>query len=153
MTIWLLKNLPRTSPAPDDSAMQTRLRLKTKWPYDYKKTSPGLHLHLTTQPCEYDFILKPNAYMIIKNLTWTSPASNDSTMQIRLHLKTKWPYDYKKPPLDFTCIQRLNHVNTTSTQPCKYDFTLKPNDHMIIEQPPRDFTCIRLLNHANTTRS
>ena len=52
--------------------------------------------------------------MIIKNLPWTSPASDDSIMQIQLHPKTKRPYDYKNPPLDFTSIRRLNHAKTTS---------------------------------------
>ena len=110
----IIKNLSWTPPASNDSTMQIRLRLKTKRPYDYKKTFPGLHLHPPTQPCKYDFTLKPNDHMIIKNLPWTSPASNDSTMQIRLHLKTKCTYDYKTPPLDFTCIQGLNNANTTS---------------------------------------
>ena len=77
------------------------------------KNSPGLHLHPTTQPCKYDFTLKRNDHMIIKN----SPG---------LHLHP-------------------------ATPPCKYDFALKPNDHMIIKQTHLDFTCIRRLNHANTT--
>ena len=49
------------------------------------KSLSGFHLHQTTQPCK----------------------------EIWLHPKTKWSYDYKKPPLDFTCIWRLNHANTT----------------------------------------
>ena len=108
-----------------------RLHLKTKWPYDYKKNSPGLqlhrqlnhenttspspglHLHPTGQPCKHDFTLTPNDHMIIK----------------------------KPPGL---------HLHPT-TQPCKYDFTLEPNDHVIIKKPSLDFTCIQRLNHANTS--
>ena len=114
LNIWLPKNLSWTSPACDDSTMQIRLHLKTKWPYDYQKTFPGLHLHPATQPCKYDFTLKPNVHMTIK-----------------------------KPFLDFTCIRRLNHVNTTS-----------PENQMTIwlkKKPSLDFTCTRRLNHANTT--
>ena len=109
----IMKNLPETSPAPDDPTMRIRVHLKTKWPYDYKK-SLGLDLHPMTQPFEYEFTLEANDHMIMKNLPKTSPATDDSTMQRQLHLETKWPYDYKKPLLDFTCIQRLNHTNTTS---------------------------------------
>ena len=133
------------------------------------KTSPWLHLHPTTQPCKYDFTLKPNDHMIIKNLPWTSPASDDSTMQIWLYPKIKWPYDYKKPPPDFTIwiSENLSWTSPASddstmqirlhfktkwpydyqktfpglhlhpvAQPGKYEFTLKPNDHMSTKNIP-----------------
>ena len=114
----IIKHFPGTYPASDESTMQIRLHLETKWPYDYKKYSPGLHLHPTTQPCKYDFTLKPNDHMIIKQKnTWTSPASEDSTMQIRFHFTSKWPYDYKKntwtsPASDDSTMQIQLHLTT-----------------------------------------
>ena len=38
-----------------------------------------------------------------------------------------------------------------TTRPCKYDFTSKPEDSMIVEKAPLAFTCIHRFNHANTT--
>ena len=141
-----MNDLPWTSPASNDSAMQIQLHLKTKWPYDYKKTFPRLHLHPTTQPCKYDFTLKPNGVKT-KWPIWISPASDDSTMQTRLHLKTKWPYDFKKTSSG-------NHLHPT-TQACKYDFTSKSNDHMIYKtlhwtSPASDDSTMQIRLHLKT---
>ena len=140
----ILTNLPRTSPAHDDSTIRIRVHLRTTWPYDYVKyprdfacarwlnhsnTSspwnlmtilvgkifPRLHLHPMTEPFEYEFTLEPNDHMIWKNLPGTSPAPDDSTIRARVHLRTKWPYDYEKSPCDFTCNRWLNHSHTSSS--------------------------------------
>ena len=84
----IMKNLPETSPAPDDSTIRIRVYLG---PNDHmiRKVSLRLHLHPMTQTFEYDFTLEPNEHMIMKNLPGTSPASDDSTIRIRVHLRTK----------------------------------------------------------------
>ena len=134
----IMKNLLGASPAPDDSTIQIRVHLRTRWPYNYDKSpwdfictrklnhsntsspynqmtiwlwkmSLGLHLHPKTQPFDYEFTLEPNAHMIMKNLPETSPAPDDSTIRIRVHLKTKWPCDYENSRRDFTCSRWLNH--------------------------------------------
>ena len=147
--------------------MQLRTHLRTKWPYDYWTTLPRPHLHPTAQPCNYEFTLEPTDHIIIEthfqdftciprlndgttnspwnqmtiwllnNFSKTSPASDDSTMQLRLHLRTKWPYDYWNTP------PRL-HLHPT-TQPCNYEFTLYLNDQY-------DYwnTLPRRLNYATT---
>ena len=138
----ITKNLPETSPAPDDSTIRIRVHLRTKWPYDYEKSfrdftctrwlhhsntssplnqmtiwlwkiSPRLHLHPMTQPFEYEFTLEPNDHMIMKNIPGTSPVPDDSTIRIRFHRRTKWPYDYEKSFRDFTWTRWLNHSNTS----------------------------------------
>ena len=121
------------------------------------KISPGIHLRTMTQAFEYELTLGPNDHMIMTNLPGTSPAPDDSTFRIRVHLRTKWPYDYEKPPRDSTCTGWLNHANTSSpqnqmtiwlwkislglhlhpmTQPFEYEITLEPNYHMIMKNPP-----------------
>ena len=75
--------------------------------------SPRLHLHWMTQPFEYEFTLEPNDHMIMENLPETSPAPDDSTIRIRVHLRTKWPYDYEKCPRDFTCTRWFNNSDTS----------------------------------------
>ena len=51
-----------------------------------------------TQPCKYEFTLEPDDHMIMKNLRETLPAPDDSTLQIRVHLRTRWPYAYETNP-------------------------------------------------------
>ena len=99
----IMKNLPGTSPAPDDSTIWIRVHLRTKWPYFYEKypkTSPApedstirIRVHLRTK-WPYDSVMN--------NFPETSPAPDDSTIRIRVHLRTKWPYDYEKSLRDFT---------------------------------------------------
>ena len=139
----MIKKLSGTSPASHFSTMQIRLQLRTKehmiinnspdftctrvlnnanttspqnkGPYDYKNSPPRLHLHPTTQPCKYDFTLEQMTIWLIK-LFETSPASDYSTMQVRLHLGRKDHMIINNSP-GF-------HLHPT-TQPCKYDFTLE----------------------------
>ena len=74
------------------------------------RNPPRFHLHPLPQQSKDDFTLEPTDHMIIKNLPSFSPASVDSTMQIRLYLRTKRQH---ASPLDFTCIRWLHNANTT----------------------------------------
>ena len=95
-----------------------------------------------TCPLKYDFTSEPRIIWLWKKLSESSPASGDSTIQVRLHLRTNDHMIMKKARRDFTCLRWLNHSNTTSPQnqgPYDYEKTL------------RGVTCMRWLNHANTT--
>ena len=206
MTIWLWKIPPRLHLHPMTQSFEYEFTLES----NDRKIFPRLQLHPMTQPFEHEFTLEPNDHMIMKNLydhmimknlPKTSPATpDDSTIRKRVHLRTKWPYDYGKYPQDVTCTRWLNHSNTkspynqmtiwfwkislglhlhTMAQPFKYEFTLEPNDHMIMknlpwnspapddcsirirvhprtnkpcdyEKSPRNFNCTRWLNHSDT---
>ena len=84
-----MKHLYMTSPASDDSTITIRLHLRPGNHMFMKNLSPRLHLHPKTQPFEYEFALEPTDHMIMKNLPETSPAPDDSTIRIRVHLRTK----------------------------------------------------------------
>ena len=148
--------------------MQIRLDFRSK-DHMITRNSPRLHLHPTTQPCKYDFSLEQRTIWLkqtlrdftcirllnhanttspwnkgpydYKKLSWTSPASDYSTMQIRLHLRTKDHMIMKQLP---------------KTYPASDDFTvrirlhLRTTDHMITKKTSWDLTCIRWLYNANT---
>ena len=111
-TIWLWKSL-RSSPASTDSALQIRLRLRPK-DHMILRQSPRFHLHPMIQRCKY-FSLRQKDHMIIKQITGSSPASNDSTLPVRVRLKPQDHMIVKKNP-GF-------HLRPM-IQRCNYDFAL-----------------------------
>ena len=174
----IMKNLAETSPAPNDSTIRIRTHLRTKWLYEYEnfswdftrtqwinysntsspqnqttvyfwKISRRLHLHPMTEPFEYEVTLEPNDHLLMKNLPQTSPAADDSTIRIRVHLRIKWPKNLPKTstaPNDST-IRTQVHLRTK--WPYDYEKSLWPYDY---EKSPQDFACNpRWLNHTKTS--
>jgi len=126
----IIQNILSISPATVDSTMQLRLYLRTKW-------FRWLNNATTTLP------LNQMTIWLWKHISSISHASVDSTMQLRFYLRTKCPYDYNKILTRFHLLPL--------TQQCNNDFTLEPNEHMIIKKSSIDFTCFRWLNNATTT--
>ena len=110
------------------------------------KISPRLHLHPPmTQPYKNEFTLEPNDHVITKNLPETSPASDDPTIWKRVHLA---PNDH------IWRIYQGLHM-PPMTQPFGYEFTLEPNDHMIMKNlsetsPKPDDSTNRMRVHLRT---
>ena len=163
MTIWLWKISPGLHLHPMTQPSTYHFTLKPNDHIWLWQISPGLHLHPMTQPSAYYFTLKPNDPMIMNNLSWTSPSSNDSIINMPLDLETKWPCDYEKYLLDLTCIHFTSELNDQMimnslswTSPASSDSAISIPLHLKTKWPYDyeksllDFTCIQWLNHQHT---
>ena len=79
------------------------------------------------QPTKYDFAPRPKDHMTRKDLPRTPLASDDSTHNIRLHLR----------PKDYVIIPNLPRTPPASDESThNIRLHLRPKDHMITENLP-----------------
>ena len=200
-TIWLWNDSPRLHRHPmiQPCAYGFTMLQQAIW---FGKNILRLHLQPMTQPCKYDLNLDKKGHMIMTSLRrftcvrWLNhantisprnkgpydydtffrdlPASDDSTTQIRLRLKTE-DHMIMKVLRDFTCIRWVNHANTIShwnrwpyyykkvfeTSPTSVDSTmqvrihLRTQGHMIkqhlpVTSPASDTSTVQIRLHLGT---